>query len=80
MKEKYGDNPVVKEHLGEIVSATINSKDSQAIQQKAAFKDYIVYDVHGSKRDGKLIIQQGEKDDLVGDKGLLRVEAGDFDL
>ncbi len=80
LKEKYGDNPVVKQHLGEIQSAWINADDSKAIQQNEAYKNYIVYDVHGSEGDGKLIIEQGEQDNLVGDKGLLRIGEEDLEL
>ncbi|PQO39915.1 hypothetical protein DTL21_04055 [Bremerella cremea] len=80
LKEKYGDNAVVKEHFGEIQSAWINADDSKAIQQKEAFEKYIVYDVRGSKADGQLIIEQGEQDNLVGNKGLLRIGEEDFEL
>ena len=80
IKEKFGDNPVVIEHLGEIQSAAINSDESTIIQQNEAFKNYIIYDVQGSKGNGQLIIQQGDKESIVGDKGLLRVGEKDFDL
>ncbi|WP_147274233.1 hypothetical protein [Bremerella cremea] len=80
IKEKFADNAIVKEHLGEIQSAKINADESSILQQKEAFKKYIIYDVHGSKGDGQLIIQQGEQDGIVGDKGFLRLGENDFDL
>ncbi|PQO44407.1 hypothetical protein C5Y93_18485 [Blastopirellula marina] len=80
LKAQFGDDPIVTQHIGEIQSAWVNVDDSQAIQQQEGRETYIVYDVQGSEADGQLIIQQGTGENLVGDRGFLRVENGDFEL
>lgn len=80
IQEKYGDNPVVKERLGEIHSAWINTEASHEVAEEFGTPDYIVYDVHGSEGDGQLLIKQGEGDNFVGDEGILRIDSEDFDL
>jgi len=80
IQAKYGDNPLVKEHLGEIHSAWINTEASHEVAEEFGTPDYIVYDVHGSEGDGQLLIKQGEGDNFVGDEGILRIDSQDFDL
>ncbi|MBA2114426.1 hypothetical protein [Bremerella alba] len=80
IQEKYGENPVILEHLGEIHSAWINTEVSHEVAEEFGTPDYIVYDVHGSEGDGLLIIKQGEGDNFVGDEGFLRIDSEDYEL
>jgi len=80
IQEKYGENPVVQQRLGEIHSAWINTEASHEVAEEFGTPDYIVYDVHGSEGDGQLLIKQGEGDNFVGDEAILRIDSEDYDL
>ncbi len=80
IQTKYGDNPIVLEHLGEIHSAWINTDASHEVAEELGTPDFIVYDVHGSEADGQLLIKQGDGEELVGDEAILRMGSEDYDL
>ncbi|MEW4451485.1 hypothetical protein AB1L30_02260 [Bremerella sp. JC817] len=80
VRSKYGDNPAIQEHIGEIEGFSMNFTKSQQAREEYGNDDVLLFDISGPKGSGEMIIERQR-----GTKGfsgaILRTENGEeFDL
>lgn len=73
--ESYQDNPIVVEKIGDIKSASFNMQETGDVGG-----GNLVFDIKGSKADGKLIVRDQNKQDGTFGGAKLVVDGEEFEL
>lgn len=75
VKESYEDNPIVVEKIGEIQSASFNMQETGEVGG-----GNLVFDIKGSKANGKLIVREQNKQNGSFGGAKLVVDGEEFEL